>query len=136
MTPKDTPSINGTPFGVTVKAAGENACIVELVGELDLGTIPRLESPLMRAIDSNDAVILDLSRLSFIDSSGIGLLIDAHRATERTGRLHTVISGASQVERVLTIAGIDRALPVFTDRAEAVAALAPANENAQRPRAA
>jgi anti-sigma B factor antagonist len=136
MSSKDTPSINGTPFGVSIKAAGENACLVELVGELDLGTIPQLESPLMRAIESNDGVILDLSRLSFIDSSGIGLLIDAHRATEGAGRLHTVVSRASQVERVFTIAGIDRALPVFTDRAEAAAALTPAKENAQRGRAA
>jgi anti-anti-sigma factor len=116
--------MNGTPLGIAIRAAGENACVIELLGELDLGTIPRLEGKLMGALQANDGVVLDLGRLSFIDSSGIGLLIQAHRATGGDRQLHLVVSRDSQVERVFNIAGIDRALPVFLDRDAAIAALA------------
>jgi anti-anti-sigma factor len=107
------------------RAAGEDAHVIELIGELDLSMIPKLETPLLRALRASDAVILDLSRVCFIDSSGIGLLIKAHRATDEGGKLHTVIRRGSQVQRVLNLAGIDRALPIFLDRDQAIAALAP-----------
>jgi anti-sigma B factor antagonist len=67
-------------------------------------------------------VIVDLSWVSFIDSSGIALLIQAFRATDQAGVLTTVIAEGSQVERVFRLAGIDRALPLFMDRAGAVEA--------------
>jgi anti-sigma B factor antagonist len=107
------------------RAVGEDVHVIELLGELDLSTIPKLETRLLKVLRANDAVILDLSRLSFIDSSGIGLLIKADRATDDGAKLHTVVSRHSQVERVLRLAGIDRALPIFLDRDEAIEALAP-----------
>jgi anti-sigma B factor antagonist len=138
MSSRDTPPTNGTPLGIAIKSAGKNASIIELIGELDMGTVPQVEGRLRQALEANDGVILDLSDLSFIDSTGIGLLIDAHQATEGSGKLHTVISPNSQIERVFRIAGIDRALPTFSDREEAISALAPlvAKQKAQRVRAA
>jgi anti-anti-sigma factor len=72
---------------------------------------------------SHASVVLDLRRLAFIDSSGIGLLIKAHQA--ETATVHTVVAPGSQVDRVFVIAGIDRVLPIFSDLDEALAALAP-----------
>lgn len=107
---------------VRVEAVGADASIVSLAGELDLSTIPRVESLLFEQLRSRSGVVLDLSGLSFIDSSGIGLLIQGFRA-EDAGRLHTVIATGSQVERVFRLAGIDRALPLFIERAQALQAL-------------
>jgi len=67
MNSRDIEAKNGTPLGIASRAAGQNACVIELLGELDLGTIPRLEGKLMRALQANDGVVLDLGRLSFID---------------------------------------------------------------------
>jgi anti-sigma B factor antagonist len=108
---------------IEVERPGNGLVIIALTGELDMGTIPRLEVELLQELEANEGVIVDLRRLAFIDSSGIALLIKAHRATTESGSaLHTVVIDGSQVERVFTVAGIARALPVL-DRNQAVAAL-------------
>jgi anti-anti-sigma factor len=107
---------------IDVEHAGNEVSIVALAGELDLATIPKLEERLREELRAHGGIVLDLTRLSFIDSSGIGLLIKTHRAAEG-GRLQTIVSPGSQVERIFNLAGIDRALPLSDDRGGAVAAL-------------
>jgi anti-anti-sigma factor len=109
-------------LGIAFSALAEDVRAIEVVGELDLGTIPQLEDRLLGAVRSQGGVILDLTRLDFIDSSGIGLLIKAHRETESGAKLHTVVASGSQVDRVFKVVCIDRALPIFFDRDQAVAA--------------
>jgi anti-sigma B factor antagonist len=114
---------NGQLLTVRVESAGPNASVVSLAGELDLSTIPRIEGRLFEQLRSHPGVVVDLTRLSFIDSSGIGLLIKAFRALDEGGRLHTVIAPGSQVERVFRLAGIDRALPLFAEQTRALDSL-------------
>lgn len=113
----------GDLLTVEVERADDRFTVVALAGELDLSTIPRLEGPLLDEIREQRVVIADLTRLAFIDSSGIGLLIKAHRETEDGGALHTVVAPGSQVERVFTLVGIGIALPLHLSRDEAIAAL-------------
>lgn len=114
--------MNGNLLTVRVESGGNGTSVVSLAGELDLSTIPRMEMPLLSEV-SQAPVIVDLSALSFIDSSGIAVLIRAFRAAGAGRRMHTVIAPGSQVERVLRLAGIDRALPLFVDRDAALEAL-------------
>jgi anti-anti-sigma factor len=108
------------PLTVEVERSGTNTSILSLGGELDLSTIPTVEGRLLREIESGRVVILDLGQLAFIDSSGIGLLIQAFRKADDDGRFRTVVAKGSQVERVFTLAGVDRVLPIFFDREEAL----------------
>jgi anti-anti-sigma factor len=110
-------------LSVEIAQPGNGLAIVALAGELDLSTIPGLESLLLEQIRGQERVVVDLTRLTFIDSSGIGLLIRAHQTANGSGELHTVISPGSQVERVFELAGIGRALPIFLERDAAIAAL-------------
>src|SRR3954453_3832910 len=71
---------NGDLLSVSVEAAGLGPSVVSLAGELDLSTIPRLEGRLFEELRTRPGVVVDLTKLSFIDSSGIGLLIQAFRA--------------------------------------------------------
>jgi anti-sigma B factor antagonist len=114
---------NGQALTVRIKPIGASASVVALAGELDLSTIPRVEKELFGELHARTGVIVDLTKVSFIDSSGIALLIHAFRATDDSGTLNTVIAEGSQVERVLRLAGIDRALPLFMERAPALEAL-------------
>ena len=114
---------NSALLKVRVESAGPNASVVALTGELDLSTIPAVAGRLFHQLRMQAGVVVDLTRLSFIDSSGIGLLIQAFRATDDGGKLHTVIAQSSQVERVFRLAGIDRSLPLFFERDAALAAL-------------
>jgi anti-sigma B factor antagonist len=111
------------PLSVRIERTGDSASVVELIGELDLSTAPKLESPLLAQLHRRPGVVVDLTKLSFIDSSGLAVLIQAFHASNGD-LMHTVIAPGSQVERVFRITGIDRALPTFFDREEAVTALA------------
>jgi anti-sigma B factor antagonist len=113
---------DGQLLTVNVEPAASNASVVSLRGELDLSTIPRVEKQLLEEVRAKAGVVVDLTGLVFIDSSGIALLIQAFRAGDGDA-LNTVIAEGSQVDRVFRIAGVDRALPLFTERAPALEAL-------------
>ena len=81
-----------------------------------------MEGPLLEQLRQRPAVLVDLSTLSFIDSSGIGILLQAFKSANGTP-VSFLIGPGSQVERVFEITGIDEAMPVFSDRAGALAAL-------------
>jgi anti-anti-sigma factor len=100
----------------------EGASVVALAGELDLSTIPRMEAPLREQLGQRRAVLVDLSGLTFIDSSGISVLIEAFQSANGTP-MSILVSPGSAVDRVFRIAGIADALPVHTDRGLAMAAL-------------
>ena len=113
---------SGTPLDVHVERSSNGVSIVAIAGELDLNTIPRMEGPLHEQLDQRAAVLVDLSSLRFIDSSGIGVLIQASRRAN--GRPMKVLIGQdTQVERVFRIAGIGQVLAVFTDREQALSSL-------------
>ncbi|HKG37350.1 MAG TPA: STAS domain-containing protein [Solirubrobacterales bacterium] len=116
---------------VEVEHPQDGVAVIALRGECDLSTIPRLEALLFEELESPGAVIVDLTGLSFIDSSGMGLLIKAHQASEGTTHLHTVIARGSQVDRVFDVTGISHVLAVFYGRDEALAALAARNGSRQ-----
>jgi anti-sigma B factor antagonist len=88
--------------------------IVELIGELDLDGAPRLEAELLR-VEASDAasIVVDLSALEFIDSTGIRLLLMAAERSSQTGRL-TFLKGPRQVHRVFEITDLVDRLP-FAD---------------------
>ena len=118
-------------LSIDVEHPGDGVPILALAGELDLATIPKLEERLLEEMRAHRGLILDLTRLSFIDSSGIGLLIKAHRAANG-GKLQTIVSRGSQVERIFNLAGIDRALPMSIDREAAIAALEGSSQTPER----
>jgi anti-sigma B factor antagonist len=108
----------------------DDVAVLEAEGELDLSSVPELRGPLFDRVEGGVRVVLDLSKVSFIDSSGIAVLVQAHRegSGDRSFNgngclLHTVVAPGSQVARVFELATLDRALPVFADRAEAMSRL-------------
>ena len=109
-------------LSVRIEDSPQGAAIVILSGELDLSSVPRMERALLEQLKQRPAVIVDLSALSFIDSSGIGALIQAKRSANGVP-ISFVIGSGSQVDRVFGIAGVAEALPLFPDREAAMAAL-------------
>lgn len=88
---------------------------IALTGELDLANAPRVEDELTRVEASNAvAIIVDLSGLTFIDSTGIRLLVSAQaRSRSDAGRL-TLLRGQAPVQRVFELSGVAELLP-FAD---------------------
>lgn len=97
--------------------------IVAVAGEIDLLTAPALRERLISAIDGGaDRLVLDLSAVGFIDSSGLGTLIAAHkRLREREGEF-IIVATARAILSVLTLTGLDKVFTVVADVERAVGA--------------
>lgn len=88
---------------------------IALAGEVDLANAADVERELIRAEATNAAqIVIDLSELTFMDSTGIRLLITAHARSQVDGDRLVLIRPPARVFRVLTIAGVDALLP-FAD---------------------
>jgi anti-anti-sigma factor len=89
---------------------------VRVRGELDLSTSPALGETLGREITDGKSVVLDLSGVTFIDSTGLNALIRALQLCETNGGGLSVCRDLSaQVSRVFQMTGLDALLPIEPD---------------------
>lgn len=86
-----------------------------LSGDLDLATTNRVEAELKR-VEASDArtIVIDLSDLAFISSTGVHLLVDASLRSRADANRLSLLRGSPTVRRVLQICGVQTALP-FAD---------------------
>jgi anti-sigma B factor antagonist len=92
---------------------------VVLTGELDLSTIDRVEQELARVEREGPTVVaLDLSRLTFLDSSGLRVIVSADQRARREKRRFVVVRGPETVQRVFSITRLDEQLELVDDLAE------------------
>lgn len=83
---------------------------IRLAGELDMSTAPELERALEAALEHGGPVVVDLSELRFMDSTGINVFLRA--ALSLSGRGCLILHGEQdRVRRVLDLARIDGATP-------------------------
>ena len=110
-----TASDDGLPFSVEAKAAVDGRVRLVLYGELDVASSPYLGYDLGRELEAGHDVELDVSQLSFIDSTGISVVlkaIDNFADEQRSLELAPELS--DQVRRLLSLAGLLPILP-FSD---------------------
>jgi anti-anti-sigma factor len=107
------------PFSIRIDRADETAVVV-LEGELDIATTPGAEEELRR-VELNGArvIVLDLRGLTFMDSTGLRLLVSADARARDAGHRLVVVRGPEAVHRVLEITGLDGKLDMVADPAEA-----------------
>jgi anti-sigma B factor antagonist len=88
--------------------------VFKLRGSLDLATTPTVKAALTEATDSGPHdIIVDLTQLEFLDSTGLGVLIGAHRrAAEHAGSFRLVI-GDGPIARLLNITGLISVFSVY-----------------------
>lgn len=106
------------PMTVTVHQL-DAATVVEVRGDVDLLTAPRLHETMIVLLRSEPpVVVIDLLATTFFSVSGLAVLTDAHHLTGHRTRLRLAATG--QLSRQLRLSGVDRALSVHPTRAEAV----------------
>ena len=97
--------------------------VVAVSGEIDIASAPRLITGLNDAVGNCDLpVIVDLSDVAFMDSTGLALLLNAHRRLARRGQGFAVVCSDGPVRRVFTITDMVDVLRVRDSLAEARAA--------------
>ncbi len=93
---------------------------VTLEGDIDVSVAPALEARLRGAIDQDiDRLVLDLSAVTFIDSSGLRtVLVLADRLRERRRSLVLIVPETGIVRRVVSVSGLDVVVPVVASAGE------------------
>jgi anti-sigma B factor antagonist len=105
--------IRHSPFDVRVDLDGTTARVVPS-GELDLATAPRLQEKVRSTLGTVTRVILDLSQLTFIDSSGLRLLIVLHDRAKAEGWTLSLVAPVGETWTTFRISGGDKHLPFVT----------------------
>jgi anti-anti-sigma factor len=84
---------------------------IRLRGELDIATAEAVAKRLAVLRERHESVLLDLDGLTFIDASGVRLVLAAAEDSRRDGWVFAVTHGSHQVRRVFVLLGLDRHLP-------------------------
>jgi anti-sigma B factor antagonist len=98
--------------------------VVTVSGEIDMVTVGRLREQLFELAASGEPVVADLDRVSFIDSTGLGVLVGTVKRAAAHGGSFQVVSAQPNFWRVFRMAGLDSAIPLTRTLAEAQQALA------------
>ena len=90
-----------------------HACVVRIQGELDIAGCPAVEHALEEAEQSRaERLIIDIEELTFIDSTGLGVLFNASRRSATNGNRLEITRGKGSVARVFRLTELDKTLPL------------------------
>jgi anti-anti-sigma factor len=99
------------------------AVIVRASGELDAFVAPELSSAFAE-LEGEPRVLADLARVSFMDSTALGLVVRATRDVAAAGGDIRIVLPQGTARRIFEITGLDRALPIADDHESALDELA------------
>jgi anti-anti-sigma factor len=89
---------------------------VTLVGELDLSTVAKVQEELRRIeADSPPTLVVDLSKLTFLDSTGLRCIVTADERAREDGRRIVIVRGPDPVQRVFAITRLEERLEMVDD---------------------
>jgi anti-anti-sigma factor len=107
--------LSSSPFSVTIEQHGDAVHVV-MSGELDISTAQRLEEDLKRVEAEGPATtVLDLQKLTFMDSTGLRLLIMADARARGEDRRLVIVQGNEMVQRVMRLTRLDERLTIVED---------------------
>ena len=104
---------------ITVRDVG-NAKVVEVAGDVDLGTSPALRSTLFEALPRAARVALNLAAIRYIDSSGIATLIEVLRDSQRMNKEFVLFGLSPAVLEVFRLTHVIRIFRVFQNEQDAL----------------
>jgi anti-sigma B factor antagonist len=99
------------PLTITVEPL-EEARLIRVTGELDLSTTPTLGRELHSARDQGVTAVLDLSEVTFIDSTGLQLLLEASGLSAANGWAFFIARPSAAVQRLVEVSGTAGLLPL------------------------
>jgi anti-sigma B factor antagonist len=101
-------------LSLAATAVGDGGHLISVAGEIDMSNATELAEYIVQFEDGE--VALELSDVTFVDSSGLRALLAAHERLKRGGTRLVIRKASARVLRVLEIAGLDSVLDVETDR--------------------
>jgi anti-sigma B factor antagonist len=115
-------TLAGAVNPLAVERSRVDGCeLLDVEGELDIATAPRMIAALNEAFAKmTTPLVVDLSGVDFLDSTGLALLMNANRRVRRGGLGFAIVCPGGPVSRVFEIADMVETLAVCPDRASAL----------------
>ena len=85
----------------------DSSIIIEISGDVDLDKTDEFRNQVFNAFDKEHKVILDMSQVSYIDSSGISVLIESHQKAQELGKDFVILKPSESVTSVIEMAKLD-----------------------------
>ncbi|GAA0928119.1 anti-sigma F factor antagonist [Kribbella koreensis] len=102
--------------------ATNDLVVVELAGDLDMETTPALTAEL-KAVLGARPVVVELSGVEFMDSSGIGVLLGAHREAAAEGGALLLVAASPRLQKIFKITHLHKVFALHETMESAVASL-------------
>jgi anti-sigma B factor antagonist len=113
-------------FRTAVASLSGELALISVSGELDLYTAQRLQARIDEAgAVGADTVVVDLSEVSFIDSTALAVLVQETRRLEGRGHSLVLVTNDPRTKRVVEVTGLNRVLRTYPTLQDALAELAP-----------
>jgi anti-sigma B factor antagonist len=113
-------------FRTAVASLSSELALISVSGELDLYTAQRLQARIDEAgAVGADTVVVDLSEVSFIDSTALAVLVQETRRLEGRGHSLVLVTNDPRTKRVVEVTGLNRVLRTYATLQDALAELAP-----------
>jgi anti-sigma B factor antagonist len=107
-------------FKIRVTRPHEGAVVIEVIGEVDLCSSISLREQVNRVITAGSLLVIDVEQVTLLDSSGLGCLVGvAHRAA-KSGSAVVLSAPGRRVRRVMETTGVDRLIPMYETREQAL----------------
>lgn len=114
------------PLGITIESLSPDTVCVALSGDLDFSRAYTFDEE-MRRLESQrpGSIVLDLRKLNFCDSAGVGRVLALSRRAQRDGRRLVVVRGCRAVQRLFALTALDMRLEMVSEPRAALPAAVP-----------
>ncbi|MFY1697350.1 STAS domain-containing protein [Solwaraspora sp. WMMD791] len=100
-------------LSLSTRTAGEHT-VLEVGGEVDVYTAPRLRERLIELIDAGSRkIVVDLRRVDFLDSTGLGVLVGALKRLRPAGGTFGLVCDKEPLLKIFRITALDQVFPIF-----------------------
>lgn len=98
----------------------EDSHIISLIGEVDLGSAPKIYSLMWQMSDKGQKpLILNLEKVNFMDSSGLQILLRLREKLQQQSQNILLVKPQPQIRKLFQLTGFDKLFPLFTDNDQA-----------------
>lgn len=94
--------------------------VVELAGDVDLSCSPDARKQILQCLDNKSNLLVDLSRVSYIDSSGVASLVEGYQTAKKKNLRFGLIGVSGPAMSVLQLARLDKVFPIHATIADRV----------------
>ncbi len=96
--------------------------VLSLIGEIDLQSSPDARDQLLELLKAGESLLVNMSQVEYLDSSGIASLVEALQYAKRSGQAFGLVEISPATSQVIKLARLDKVFPLYETVADGIAA--------------